>query len=133
MELDFMQQLNRHLNTLKLFAYSTIGVLDTTDSISIMAMPGGAETVYFDGVRDKYYNIQVNTKSKNQQHCLNALTTIYQNLENLNDLPSANDSYDFEHFDTNSLPSLVYVDEQGFFIYELSIVAKITIYQGVSN
>lgn len=131
MELDFMDQLNKKINSMNLFASSRIGLLDADESISIMAMPGGAETVYFDGTRDKSYNVQVNAKSKNQLNCFNALTKIYQTLENLEDLPSENGSYDFQRITTQSLPSLLERDEQGYWVYILSISAQITIYKGV--
>lgn len=130
-KLDFMDQLNKKINSLGLYAKCSIGLLGASESLSIMAMPGGAETVYFDGTRDKEYQIQVNAKSKNQLNCYDALTTIYQTLENLEDLPSANNSYEFNKIETKSLPSILEQDEQGYFIYVLSISAKITIYQGV--
>lgn len=130
-QLDFLLKLNQKINSLGLYARSNIGLLDVGESLSIMAMPGGEETEYFDGSRDKNYNVQINAKSKNQMNCFNALTTIYQTLENLEDLPSANNSYEFNKIETKSLPSLLEMDEQGFYIYVLSISAKITIYQGV--
>lgn len=130
-ELDFLLQLNNKINSLGLFAPCYIGLLDEGESISIMAMPGGDEVVYFDGVRDKNYQVQINAKSKNQLNCINALTYIYQTLENMSDLPSANGSFDFQKITTQSLPSLLEQDEQGFFVYVLSISAKITIYEGV--
>lgn len=131
MELDFLVQLNRFINTQSLFAKSVLGVLGATDSMSIMAMPGGAETVFFDGTRDKSYQVQINAKSNRQDYCINALNTLSQTLERLTDLPSANGSYDFESITVTSLPSFLTQDESGYFIYELSISAKITIYQGV--
>ena len=131
MELDFMVNLNQKINSLGLYANSRIGLLGTDESLSIMSMPGGAETVYMDGSRDKDYQVQVNAKSKNQLNCFNALTYIYQTLENLIDLPSKNGSYEFNNIETKSLPSLVEQDEQGFYVYALSISAKITIYKGV--
>lgn len=127
-----MDKLNQKINSLGLYANSRIGLLGTDESLSIMAMPGGAETVYMDGSRDKDYQVQVNAKSKNQLNCFNALTYIYQTLENLIDLPSNNGSYEFNSIETKSLPSLVEQDEQGFYVYALSISAKITIYQGVT-
>lgn len=130
-KLDFMDRLNDKINSLGLYAKSTIGLLGEDESLSIMAMPGGPETIYFDGTRDKDYQIQVNAKSKNQLHCFDALTTIYQTLENLEELPSQNNSYEFNKIETKSLPSILGQDEQGYFIYVLSISAKITIYQGV--
>jgi len=132
MELDFMAKLNQKINSLDLYAPCTIGVLGKGESLSIMAMPGGEETVYFNGWRDKDYQVQVNAKSRNHNNCFNALTVIYQTLENLDDLPSDNGSYDFQRITTQSLPSLVMQDEDGFFVYQLSISAKITIYEGVA-
>ena|SRR5699024_1098973 len=131
MKLDFMNQLNKKINNLNLYAHCRIGLLDEGESLSIMAMPGGEETVYYDGERDKDYQIQVNSKSINQNNCFDALTKIYQTLENLEDLPSQNGSYDFQKIETRSLPNLVTQDEQGFFIWALNISAKITIYKGV--
>jgi len=123
-----MARLNSHINTLDLFARSRIGLLGEKDSVSIMAMPGGEETVFFDGVRDKDYQVQVNAKSTNQNNCFDALTIIYQNLERLEELNSENGSFDFQKIETKSLPNLVGQDEQSFFIWALSISAKITIY-----
>lgn len=131
MELDFFMKLNQKINSLGLYAHCTIGLLEPDESLSIMAMPGGDETVYMDGTRDRNYNVQINAKSKNQMKCFNALTYIYQTLENLIDLPSDNGSYEFQKITTQSLPSLLEQDEQGYYIYVLSISAKITIYKGV--
>jgi len=131
MELDFLEKLNQKINSLNLYARSTIGSLGPSESLSITAMPGGEETVFFDGTRDKNCNVQVNAKSKNQLNCYNALTKIYQTLENLDDLPSGNGSYDFQGVVSQSLPSLLQQDEQGYFIFVLSISIKITIYEGV--
>lgn len=131
MDLDFLGKLNSKINSLGLYARSSIGLLDMDESLSIMAMPGGTEVEYMDGSRDKDYQVQVNAKSMNQLNCYNALTSIYQTLENLNDLPSSNGSYEFNKITIQSLPSLVMQDEQGFYIFQLSISAKITIYRGV--
>ncbi|MBM4762708.1 minor capsid protein [Bacillus sp. B15-48] len=131
MELDFLDRLKDKINTFDLYTRCIIGLLGPTESLSIMAMPGGAETVFFDGTRDKDYQVQINAKSQNQMNCFNALTKIYQTLENLEELPSDNGSFDFQRISTQSLPSLLEQDEQGYFVYVLSISAKITIYKGV--
>lgn len=131
MKLDLLKQLNKKINSLNLYARSRIGLLDVDDSISVMAMPGGDEVVYMDGSRDKDYQIQINAKSKRNGYCFDALTTIFQTLENLDDLPSENGSYEFNKIETKSLPNLVGQDEDGFFIWALNISCKITIYQGV--
>ena len=132
-ELDFIWRLNDYINTLDLFAWSNVGVLDDDDSISVMAMPGGEETIYFDGTRDKNLNVQINAKSKNQLSCIDALSKIARVLENLeeNTIKSHNETFYFESIRVTSPVSIVAHDEQGFFIYALSISAKITIYKGV--
>lgn len=131
MELDFLWKLNGKINSLGLYARSSIGLLDVDESLSIMAMPGGSELEYMDGTRDKDYQVQVNAKSMDQMDCYNALTAIYQSLENLSELPSGNGSYEFNKISITSLPSLVMQDEQGFYVFQLSLSAKITIYRGV--
>ena len=132
-ELDFIWRLNDYINTLDLFAQSNVGILDAGDSLSVMAMPGGEEIVYFDGTRDKHLNIQINAKSKNQLSCIDALSKIARILENLEEdaVKSENDSFYFDLINIISPVSIVAHDEQGYFIYALSISAKITIYQGV--
>ncbi|WP_193769100.1 phage tail terminator protein [Metasolibacillus meyeri] len=131
MELDLLLQLNRYINSQQPFAKSILGVLDTGESVSVMAMPGGAETVYFDGTRDKQQQVQINAKSKEQNNCIDFLSTIFQKLENLVDLPSANGSYEFNDIKIMGMPSLILIDEQGYFIYQLSISVQITIFKGV--
>ncbi len=131
LELDFLDNLNNKINSLGLYARSVIGLLKADESISIMAMPGGAETEYMDGTRDKEMQIQVNAKSKDQLNCYHSLNYIYQVLENTTELPSLNDSYEFNKIETKSLPSMLHQDEQGFWVYVLSLSAKITIYEGV--
>lgn len=130
MSLDILHRIKDKVNSLNSYTTATVGMLDADESISILAMPGGAEKEYMDGVRDKDYQMQINAKSQSQAHCFNSLTEIYQALENLYDLPSNNGSYDFNKIETKSLPSIVSFDEQGFYIFALSISAKITIYEG---
>ncbi len=129
-ELDFIWRLNDYINTLGLFARSDVGVLDDGDSISLMAMPGGEETLFMDGTREKNYQMQVNAKSLNQLNCVESLSQIAKALENLkkDSIKSQNSTFDFESINITSLLSLVAQDEQGYFIYAVSISAKITIY-----
>ena len=132
-ELDFIWRLNDYINTLELFAWSNVGLLEESESLSVMAMPGGEETIYFDSTRDKNLNVQINAKSKNQMNCIESLSKIARVLENLpeNAIQSENDSFYFESISITSPVSIVGQDERGFFIYALSISAKIHINKGV--
>ncbi len=129
-ELDFIWRLNDYINTLSLFAWSDVGVLDEEDSISLMAMHGGEETVFHDGTRDKDYQVQINAKSMNQLNCVEALSKVVRKLEKLDEgaIQSKNNTFDFESIKVTSFVSIVGQDEQGYFIYQVSISAKITIY-----
>ena len=138
MVLDFLLKLNQYINAQKLASStlnkpltSVIGLLLADESMSIMAMPGGAETVYMDGSRDKAYQVQINIKSKRQDVAMNALNAIAKKLENLELLPSGNGSYDFQQIKVTSNPSFLQQDEQGFFVWVLSISAELTISKGV--
>lgn len=138
MNLDFLMKLNQFINaqnlassTLNKPLTSVIGLLLAGESMSIMAMPGGAQTVYMDGSRDKAYQVQVNVKTKDQGIAMSALNIIAKKLENLESLPSGNGSYDFQQITITSNPSFLQQDEKGFFIWVLSISAELTIEKGV--
>lgn len=129
--LDFLDRLTEHINSLGLFARCKVGIVDDGDGISINMMPGGQEVVFMDGERDKSQNMQIVAKSKNHQQCIDTLTKVYRQLENLTDLTSINNSFEFKDIDTTSYPSLILHDENGNFIYEITINTNITIYEGV--
>jgi len=132
-ELDFIWRLNDYINTLDVFAQSNVGSLGINESLSVLAMPGGEENIFMDGTRDKHLNIQVNAKSQNQLNCIESLSLIARKLENLVEgaITSDNDSFNFQRATITSPLNIVAHDEQGYFIYALSISAKITIYEGV--
>src|SRR5690625_426299 len=132
-ELDFIWRLNDYINTLDLFAWSNVGMLEVDESLSVLAMQGGAETIYMDGTRDKNLNIQVNPKSQDQLNCIESLLVIARKIENLPEhaIQSDNDSFKFQKISITSPLSIVAHDDQNYFIYALSISAKITIYEGV--
>lgn len=132
-ELDFIWRLNDYINTLDLFTWSNVGMLEVDESLSVLAMPGGNETLFMDGSREKDLNIQVNAKSQNQLNCIESLSLIARKLENLTEksIKSDNGSFNFQKVTIKSPLNIVAHDEQGYFIYALSISAKITIYEGV--
>lgn len=138
MELDFLEKLNQYINSQRLAGSkpnepltSQIGLLKVDESMSIMAMPGGAQVVFMNGDSEKAYQVQINVKSKRQDVCMNALNALSKKLENLMNLPSSNNSYEFQEIVITSFPSFLQQDEQGFFIWVLSISAELTIFKGV--
>ena len=132
-ELDFLLMLNQYINSLNLVGtagrtlVSKIGLLQTTESIAISASPGGAENVFYDGSRDKEYQVQISCKSLRQDVCMNALNNLSTKLENLSNLMSGNDSYEFQGINITSLPSLLGEDDKNYFIWVVSISAQLHI------
>lgn len=131
-EMDFIWRLNEYLNTLDLFTDSTVGGMTENDSISLLAMPGGNEIPFHDGTKDKELNIQINAKSKNQFNSIEALSKISKKLEDLkrDEIQSNNGTFNFDEIKVSSYVSIVAEDEQGSFIYQVSFIAKITIFGG---
>src|SRR5690625_699244 len=132
-ELDFIWRLNDYINTLDVFAQSNVGALGINESLSVLAMSGWEENIFMDGTRDKHLNIQINAKSQNQLNCIESLSLIASKLETLAEGAITRDSYsfNFQRITITSPLNIVAHDEQGYFIYALSISAKITIYEGV--
>lgn len=136
-ELDFLLKLNQYINSLSLPGsnsnrlVSKIGLLQTTESLAVSASPGGAQEVFYDGSRDKEYQVQISCKSLRQDVCMNALNNLSTKLENLVNLDSGNDSYEFQGITITSLPSLLGEDDKNYFIWVVSISAQLHIKKGV--
>ena len=130
MQLDFLWRLQEQIENLDLKSPSYIGVLDIDDSVSILATPGGISNLFYDGTKDQQYNIQFSAKSKNQETCLFDLSDIYDYLYSLQPITSNNGSFEFQGFTGITLPTFVVQDEQGWFIYQMSATANLTIYKG---
>ena len=130
-ELDLIPRLNSYINSLNLGLRSTIGILDTGNSMAIAPLPANNDTVYMDGSRDREQNIQVLVKHSNGGAVFEMMNKLERELSKLKELPSNNDTYTFNEIYTVSTPNLVGADETGKFIYDLTIVASIHIYKGV--
>ena len=130
-KLDFMQGLKRELEQLNLGIPITIGLLGEAESIALINLAGGEEVVYMDRKRDKVYNVGVLIKHRQDGVCFNALTEVYQRLENAKDIPSMNDSYEFIGIKTSNLPHKSGVDEKGFNVWSTDFAVRILIYKGV--
>ena len=126
-DLDFIIRLNEHVNTLGLFVDCNLSILQEGESMALIALPGGTETLFMDGTRDKDYNVQFTVKSKSQANCIGALNAIAEELESLKTLTSSNNSFEFYGFTTTGMPSYVSKDDQGHWMWQLTLVAEITI------
>lgn len=126
-ELDFIDRLADLIDAYKFPYKLRIGSLDEGESMAIMTLPGGEEAVYFDGVRDKTLNIAIDIKSKSTIRAYQTLNVLFQLLESLVDLPSQNDSYDFNGITTTNAPNKIGADEH-YELWECTFAFDLTIY-----
>lgn len=92
-----------------------------------MTLPGGDEVIYFDGVRDKTLNIAIDVKAKSTIQAYQTLNVLFQLLESLVDLPSQNESYDFNGITTTNAPNKIGADEH-YELWECTFTFDLTIY-----
>lgn len=127
-ELDFIDRLADLIDTYRFPYKLRVGSLDEGESMAIMTLPGGEEAVYFDGVRDKTLNIAIDIKSKSTIKAYQTLNVLFQLLESLVDLPSQNDSYDFNWITTTNAPNKIGADEH-YELWECTFAFDLTIYE----
>lgn len=126
-ELDFIDRLADFIDGYSFPYKLKVGSLDEDESMAIMTLPGGDEVIYFDGVRDKTINIAIDIKTKSTIQAYQSLNVLFQLLESLVDLPSQNDSYDFNGITTTNAPNKIGQDEH-YELWECTFAFDLTIY-----
>ena len=125
--IDLKQQICNFVNSLDGNFHCKFGALLAKDSIVLNEVAGGQTTrVYMDDIKDMRLNYEFACKSKDIQKIELVLNKIAISVDNLNDLPSENNSYEFDSIKTTSMPFPSAKDESGYFIYRLLIQAEIT-------
>lgn len=126
-ELDFIDRLADFIDSYKFPYPLLVNTLDTNDSMAIMTLPSGEETVFLDGTRDKIINIAIDIKASKSVQAYQTLNLLFQLLENVNSLPSQNGSYDFNSITTTNAPSMIGKDEH-YELWECTFAFDLTIY-----
>ncbi|HEP1824408.1 TPA: minor capsid protein [Streptococcus suis] len=126
--MDFLNQLKKHINeNLNLPFQMKIGYLDDQESLVVYTLPGSSvKRVYYDGTRELTLNIEIAIKSKQGQLAEESLWQIASLLEVLEDLPSANGSFELEDIEVTSRPFMNKVHEQGWLVFLLNAKVNIT-------
>ncbi|HEL2552978.1 TPA: minor capsid protein [Streptococcus suis] len=126
--MDFLNQLKNHINeNLNLPFQMKIGYLDDQESLVVYTLPGSSvKRVYYDGTRELTLNIEIAIKSKQGQLAEESLWRIASLLEVLEDLPSANRSFELEDIEVTSRPFMNEVHEQGWLVFLLNAKVNIT-------
>lgn len=125
---DFQIVLCNYVNTLSLGLKARIDYFNEKDDLVINLISGGrVEQLYMDGSQEISLPYEIAVKSKDNQRANAIIWTIHSYLSQFGiQLPSLNNSYQFLEMEI-AKPSVSGQDEQGFFIYTLTITAKLEI------
>lgn len=125
---DFQEVLCNYVNTLNLGLKARIDYFNEKDDLVINLISGGrVEQLFMDGSQEISLPYEIAVKSKDNQRANAIIWTIHSYLSQFGiQLPSLNNSYQFLEMEI-AKPSINGQDEQGFFIYTLTITAKLEI------
>lgn len=125
---DFQIVLCNYVNTLNLGLKARIDYFNEKDDLVINLISGGrVEQLFMDGSQEISLPYEIAVKSKDNQRANAIIWTIHSYLSLFGiKLPSLNNSYQFLEMEI-AKPSINGQDEQGFFIYTLTLTAKLEI------
>lgn len=125
---DFQVVLCNYVNTLNLGLKARIDYFNEKDDLVINLISGGrVEQLFMDGSQEISLPYEIAVKSKDNQRANAIIWTIHSYLSQFGiQLPSLNNSYQFLEMEI-AKPSVSGQDEQGFFIYTLTLTAKLEI------
>lgn len=125
---DFQVVLCNYVNTLNLGLKARIDYFNEKDDLVINLISGGrVEQLFMDGSQEISLPYEIAVKSKDNQRANAIIWTIHSYLSQFGiQLPSLNNSYQFLEMEI-AKPSINGQDDQGFFIYTLTITAKLEI------
>ncbi|MGX9931953.1 minor capsid protein [Virgibacillus salarius] len=129
--MDFMQRLNERINSIdQLPIESKMGYLGADESLVLYPLPGSQiVTQYMDGTTDQQLHYEIAMKSKVQSKIHQSLWAIQTELENLTELESQDNSFEFEELIITNKPFINNADEQGWFVFLLNVQANITVFK----
>lgn len=95
-----------------------VGILGEENSISVFFLVGGEEEHYMDGTVDKVFNIQIDVKSDKQLESYNLSNKIISYIPT-RELES--EKYVFMGTKVTGTPTLIALDERGYYIYSVTL------------
>lgn len=129
--MKFLEILKNKINTIPdLPIQMKIGYLEQDESLVLYTLPGSTVSKeYYDGTKELVVNIEIAMKSKDGATAEKALWEITNFLENLDDVSSEDDDFDFDKIVVTSRPFVNAMHEQGWLVFLLNAKAFVTQYQ----
>lgn len=130
--MDFIERLTERVNEIPDMPINCrIGYLDTSESFVVYPLPGSRTvTEYMDGTKDQQLNFEFAMKSRSQSKIHATLWLVQNVLDDLEELESDDNSFEFNNLIITNKPFINNADDQGFFTFLLDIQAQITILKG---
>lgn len=130
---DFITQLNAYINTNADLQglTETIGFSSAVDSIAIADAPGDSQPISMnmDGEEKRNFNYDITIQCSSQQKAEMILYSIFSLLNDVDtNIPSGNGSYNFGNIKA-SKPGTPMTNGQGVYLFTMSIVAQLDIYE----
>ena len=124
---DFEDRLLDYLDSLHL-GFRVYADANRDASISVSRMPNSrVMQEYMDGSKDKRYTFLIQVKARDEQRneAVNALQIISDSLIDLEQLPSSNNSYEFNDIIVTNEPYQFSRDDAGYIFFRMSIQADL--------
>ncbi|WP_251867841.1 minor capsid protein [Enterococcus malodoratus] len=130
--MDFIDRIKESINSIDgLPIKIRKGYLSADESLVIYPLPGGQViTEFYDGIKDQQLNYEIAMKSKDGDKIEKVLWLISDYLEQLEELKSQNETFEFNGLTITSKPFINDADEQGWFVFLLDFQAKLTTFKG---
>lgn len=129
--MDFLDRLQDKINELPNLPLTLRqGYLGTDESLVIYPLPGSNMTqLFMDGAEQWQMNYEIAMKSQSQRDINATLWAIHNELDMLHELSSDDGSFEYEGLRITDKPFINQIDEQGWFVFLLSLQADLTIYK----
>ena len=129
--MDLIERLKDSVNTIDgLPVRCVLGYLKPEESFVVYPLPGSKVVrQFYDGVKDMQLNFEFAMKSKDQQKIHQTLWSVQTFLEELEELSSADGSFDFDGITVTNKPFITNLDDTGYYIFNLDVAVEVTSYK----
>lgn len=116
MTMDFLERLVLDaLGGQRYYATVVSGVTRDGNSIAVIATPSNEIQRFYDGTYDQGFTFQVTTKHETELSAYQTLLMISDRLTKLKDIPSKNNSYDFNGIEMTTVPNIIGKDDKYYY------------------
>lgn len=130
--MDFGERLKEAIDGLTLPIPTILGTLSAKESAALTSMPGGQVIrAYMDGEKDKRLNYQyaIKCQAERSSPANEQLWKVTNFLEELEELPSRDGSFQFDTINITSQPAQSNADEAGFYYWTVDFSADLTTFK----